>query len=322
MSMYAVSDAAPAVRVDPRSVAPAATKLPPDPQLIDLKKSADARRLFELEQLEVSWDDPTGTLWTFMRPRGRPSYNLDLLEDFHAWQRGIVAAFENRPNDLRYLLLGSRTPGVFNLGGDLSLFAARIRDRDRSALVAYGESCVRILHRNMNCLGLPMVTIGLAQGDALGGGFESLLSFNVIIAERGTKFGFPENIFGLFPGMGAYSLVARRVGAAFAEEMMLNGRIYTAEEMKDAGLVHILAEPGQGIAEARDFIQRSKRRHNGSRAVYKIGREVNPISLEELDRIVQVWADACLQLRDRDLKVMQRLVAAQDRLQSRPQAAE
>jgi DSF synthase len=321
MSMYAVSDARSA-RVDASTEAPAPTKLPFDPQLIDLKKSADARRLFELEQLEVSWDDPTGALWTFMRPRGRPSYNLDFLEDFHAWQRGILAAFEHRPHDLRYLLLGSRTPGVFSLGGDLDLFAAKIRARDRDALVAYGESCVRILHRNMNCLGLPMVTIGLAQGDALGGGFESLLSFNVIIAERGVKFGFPENIFGLFPGMGAYSLVARRVGAAFAEEMMLGGRVYTAEEMKDVGLVHILAEPGQGIAEARDFIQRSKRRHTGSRSVYQIGREVNPITLEELDRIVQVWADACLQLRDRDLKVMQRLVAAQDRLQNAPQAAE
>jgi DSF synthase len=294
MSMYAVSDAHSAVRAD--SVAPVPPKLPVDPWLIDLKKSADARRLFELEQLDVSWDDPTGALWTFMRPRGRPSYNVDLLEDFHAWQRGIIAAFENRPNDLRFLLLGSRTPGVFNLGGDLDLFAAKIRDRDRQALVAYGESCVRILHRNMNCLGLPMVTIGLAQGDALGGGFESLLSFNVIIAERDAKFGFPENIFGLFPGMGAYSLVARRVGAAFAEEMMLSGRIYTAEEMKDVGLVHILAEPGQGIAEARDYIERSKRRHTGSRSIYQVGREVNPITLMELDRIVQVWADACLQL--------------------------
>ena len=320
MSMYAVSDAHSLVRAD--SVTPVPPKLPVDPWLIDLKKSADARRLFELEQLDVSWDDPTGALWTFMRPRGRPSYNLDLLEDFHAWQRGIIAAFENRPNDLRFLLLGSHTPGVFNLGGDLDLFAAKIRDRDRQALVAYGESCVRILHRNMNCLGLPMVTIGLAQGDALGGGFESLLSFNVIIAERDAKFGFPENIFGLFPGMGAYSLVARRVGAAFAEEMMLSGRIYTAEEMKAVGLVHILAEPGHGIAEARDYIQRSKRRHTGSRSIYQIGREVNPITLAELDRIVQVWADACLQLRDRDLKVMHRLVSAQDRLQGTPQAAE
>jgi len=190
-----------------------------------------------------------------------------------------VAAFKDRSDQLQYLLLGSRTAGVFNLGGDLNLFADKIRNQDRQALVAYGESCVRILHRNMNGLGLPMITIGLAQGDALGGGFESLLSFNVIIAERGAKFGFPETMFGLFPGMGAYSLVARRTGAAFAEEMMLSGRIYTADEMKDAGLVHIVVEPGQAIAEARDYMQRNKRRHNGTRAIFQAGREVNPVTL-------------------------------------------
>jgi DSF synthase len=194
--------------------------------------------------------------------------------------------------------------------------------RDRTSLIAYGESCVRILHRNINTLGLPMITIGLAQGDSLGGGFESLLSFNIIIAEKGAKFGFPETLFGLFPGMGAYSLVARRTSASFAEEMMLSGRIYTAQEMKDAGLVHILAEPGQGIEAAREFMARNKRRHNGMRAVYQAGREVNPVSLAEFNRIVEIWADACLQLSDRDLKVMQRLVGAQDRLLTTVKAAE
>lgn len=285
--------------------------------------SFDARRLFELEQLEVSWEEATGALWTFMRPRGRPCYNPDFLDDFHAWQRGISAKFAGEPEVLQYLILGSRTPGVFNLGGDLNLFLAKIRERDRSALIAYGESCVRILHRNMNTLGLPVITIGLAQGDALGGGFESLLSFNVIIAERGAKFGFPETFFGLFPGMGAYSLVARRAGAAFAEEMMLSGRTYSAEEMKDAGLVHLVVEPGQGIAAVRDYMHRNKRRRIGARAVFAAGREVNPVPLAELDRIVEIWADACLQLSERDLKVMQRLVSAQDRLQGMPlQAAE
>jgi DSF synthase len=325
MSMYAYSNACSPGRAVAHAMpfVPTVPTVPViDPKVIDLKKSADALRLFALEQLEVTWEEQTGALWTFMRPRGRPSYNPDLLEDFHAWQRGIVAAFEHRPSELQYLLLGSRTAGVFNLGGDLDLFATKIRARDRQALVAYGESCVRILHRNMNSLGLPMITIGLAQGDALGGGFESLLSFNVIIAERGAKFGFPETLFGLFPGMGAYSLVARRVGGAFAEEMILSGRTYTAEEMKDVGLVHVLAEPGQGIAAASDYIQRNKRRHNGNCAVFQAGWAVNPVTLEELDRIVQIWADACLQLRDRDLKVMQRLVSAQDRLQYTGQAAE
>ena len=131
---------------------------------IDAKKSAEARRLFELEQLDVSWEQPTGALWTFMRPRGRPSYNLDILQDFHAWQHCISTVFTDRPEDLRYLVIGSRTPGVFNLGGDLDYFLAKIRERDRQALVAYGESCVRILHRNLNGLGLPMTTIGLGAG--------------------------------------------------------------------------------------------------------------------------------------------------------------
>ena len=293
-----------------------------DAKLLDLMKGADARRLFRLEQLEVNWDEQAGALWTFMRPRGRPSYNPDFLEDFHAWQRGISAMFADRPDDLRYLLLGSRTPGVFNLGGDLNHFLKKIQAGDRQGLVDYGESCVRILHRNMSTLGLPMITIGLAQGDALGGGFESLLSFNVIIAERNAKFGFPETMFGLFPGMGAYSLVARRVGAAFAEEMMLTGRIYSAEEMQEVGLVHLVVDQGQGIEAARDYMQKNKRRHVGGRAVYKAGHVVNPVTLDELDGIVQIWADACLQLRERDLKVMQRLVAAQDKLQYTTQAAE
>lgn len=317
----------------PGAYAPARTGVPTVPfvpplgpagehQTIDSAKDRDARRLFELGQLEVSWDQQIGTLWTFMRPHGRPSYNLALLEDFHAGQRGIEAAFADCPEKLKYLVLGSRTPGVFNLGGDLNYFLAKIRERNRPALVAYGESCVRVLHRNLDALGLPMITIGLAQGDAFGGGFETLLSFNVIVAERTAKFGFPESLFGLFPGMGAYSLLARRNNAAFAEEMMLSGRTYTADEMKAAGLVHMVVEPGQGIEAVRDYIQANSRRHAGARGVFRAGREVNPVTLGELDRIVAIWADSCLQLSDRDLKLMQRLVSAQDRLQGAMQAAE
>lgn len=172
--------------------------------------------LFHLRQLEVTWEERRGTLWTFMTPDGRPSYNPEMLSDFHSWQDAIERTFRNRKPELRYLVLGSRFPGVFSLGGDLSLFVDRIRKKDRDALLQYGRSCVQILYRNMMGLNLPLVTIGLVQGDALGGGFESLLSFNVVVAERGTKFGLPETLFGLFPGMGAYSFLARRVGAARA----------------------------------------------------------------------------------------------------------
>jgi DSF synthase len=270
--------------------------------------------LFDLQQLEVAWESDSRALWTFMRPRGRPCYNTDLLSDFHNWQALIRRSFEDAPDGIRYLVLGSRSPGVFSLGGDLSYFTGRIRDRDRASLVAYGRSCVRILHRNLEALKLPMITIGLVQGDALGGGLESLLSFDVVVAERGTKFGLPENLFGLFPGMGAHSILIRRLGVNRAAEMILRGSVFTAEEMYDWGIVHILAGPDEGVRTVQKYIEKNTRRHRSHLAVYEGFRIVNPIPLEELEQIVELWADAALCLTEHDLRVMERLVGAQDRL--------
>ena len=270
--------------------------------------------LFTLKQLDVAWDERSRTLWTYMRPDGRPCYNTNLLADFHKWQALIKSSFDRTDGGIRYLVLGSRTRGVFSLGGDLKYFLARIRDRDRSALVEYGRSCVRILHRNLEALKLPVVTIGLAQGDALGGGLESLLSFDVIVAERGARFGLPENLFGLFPGMGAHSFLMRRLGVHRAADMILHGATFTAQQMYDWGIVHVLAEPGEGVQAVQKYIDRNVRRHRAHVAVYEGFRIVDPISLSELEQIVDLWAETALSLKEQDLRLMERLASAQDRL--------
>jgi DSF synthase len=208
-------------------------------------------RLFDLGQLDVRWEADTGSLWTYMTPIDRPNFNRPMLRDFQRWQEEICREFASPNEGLKYLVLGSRFPGIFNLGGDLNLFAGFIAAGDRTGLVQYGRDCVSILHNNMRTLGLPIVTVALVQGDALGGGFEAVLSFNVIVAEKGSRFGLPEIAFGLFPGMGAHSLLSRKVGLAKAEEMMLSNKVYTAEEMHALGLVHVLAEPGEGEEAVR-----------------------------------------------------------------------
>jgi DSF synthase len=264
--------------------------------------------------LDVRWEESERTLWTFMRPDGRPSFNPAMLKDYVRWQDGIVEMCDASAAPPRYLVLGSRFPGVFCLGGDLDLFARCIRSGDREALIRYGNACVGILYRNMVSLDRPIVTIGLVQGDALGGGFEALLSFNVVVAERGARFGLPETTFGLFPGMGAHCFLSRRLGSAQAERMILSGKLHTAEEMHELGIVHVLAEPGEGEAAVRDYIRQNERRHGGHCGVYRATRAVNPITLDELEQIVEVWADAALELQSRDLKLMERLVLAQTRL--------
>ena len=273
-----------------------------------------SEELFNLNELECLYEDGRETLWTYMRPTGRPSFTPTMLTNFVDWQRLIGDNFGPGRVPLRFLVLGSRAPGVFCFGGDLELFQRMIRDRDRVGLMQYGYRCVEILHRNMQSLDLPMLTIGLVEGAALGGGFEALLSFDYIIAERGATFGLPEIMFGLFPGMGAHAILSRKLGSAMADKLIISNETFTAEQMFELGIVHRLAEPGEGIAACREFIDKSDRRHpglvNGRRAM-KLTR---PVSLEELKRIVDLWADAALQLREQDLKVMSRLASAQSRL--------
>ena len=280
----------------------------------DMPDEPVGRQPFAFVDLETRFDDELNTLWTYMRQRSRPSFNPGLLADFAMWQADISTARTSGTMPIRYVVLGSRFPGVFSLGGDLDLFAAHIRDGNRDALVAYGRACVAILHRNMRSLDQPIITIALVEGDALGGGFEALLSFNVVIAERGTKFGLPETNFGLFPGMGAHCFLSRRLGAARAEQMILSGRSYSAEDLYELGIVHALADPGRGRAEVEAYIRHNRRRHNGHCAIYEASRSVNPLKLDELEAVVDLWADAALRLSEADLKLMRRLVGAQTRL--------
>ena len=276
--------------------------------------SAIPEELLSLNELDVFYDDEFHTLWSYMRPAGRPSFTPTMLRDFETWQRLIAADFGPGKVPLRYLVLGSRAPGVFCFGGDLTLFHRLIAERNRSGLVHYGHRCCEILYRNIQSLDIPMLTIGMVEGAALGGGFEALLSFDYIIAERGATFGLPEVMFGLFPGMGAHALLTRKLGSAMADRLIMSNQTYSAEEMYDLGIVHQLAENGQGLGATREFIKRSDRRHGGLVNARRAAKAVWKLELSELNRITELWADAALQLREQDLKVMTRLAAAQQRL--------
>ncbi len=270
--------------------------------------------LLNLAQLEVFYEADAKALWTFMRPANRPSFTPSMLYDFERWQNLIGGNFGPGKLALDYLVLGSRSPGVFCLGGDLELFHGLIRSGNRDALVSYGNRCVEILHRNMHALNLPMITVGLVQGQALGGGFEALLSFDHIVAERGSTFGLPEIIFGLFPGMGAHAFLSRKLGTAMADRMILSSETYTAEAMYEMGIVQQLAEPGEGVDAVRKFISKSERKHSGLIGARRAMRTAAPIGLAELRDIVGHWADAALQLCESDLRLMSRLASAQVRL--------
>jgi DSF synthase len=273
------------------------------------------------EEVIVRHDRQDAILWCFMNQKGRPSYTYSLGHEIQQVQDWIAAnyavAANSQNDDLRFFVCGSKTPGVYNLGGDLLHFAECIRSQDFDAMKQYAETCVRMQYANSVGFGAPIITMALVQGDALGGGFEHALAFDILVAERSARMGLPEIIFNLFPGMGAYSFLCRRVGRQMAERFILEGKIYSAQELYDMGIVDILVEDGEGEAAIIEYTQRNRNRFAAERAIYRARRTATPVDLKELLDITHIWAETAMTLTDADVRKMERLAGAQERRMSR-----
>ncbi len=264
-------------------------------------------------QIKTHYDSKNRVAWLLMKGSPRPTFTPKLLKDIGDYFDSVKQDMhETNGEKYNYLVSGSNVEGVFNLGGDLALFCQLIRNNDREALFDYALKSTDLVYRNMTHLDVDLTTITLVQGDALGGGFESAISANVVVAERGVKMGLPEVLFNLFPGMGAYSILSRKIGCGATEKMILSGSLYSAEHLYDMGVVDILAEKGDGEIEVYKYIKSANRSQNTYRAIRKVKDICSQVSYQELLSIASIWADAALALTTRDLRIMERLVRRQN----------
>lgn len=267
--------------------------------------------------LDVRFDPASRTVWCAMRHENSVCWTLPLLHELNALNADIRALYAGGAcNDppIRFFVGGSLRAGVFNMGGDLAYFIDRARAHDAEGLRRYAYACVEAVYNNYHGFDSPVVTIALLEGDALGGGLEAALSCQFVIAERGVNLGFPEALFHTFPGMGAYSIVSRRLDAARAEKLILGGRVFKSEDLHDMGLIDDLVEKGEGQARARAFIAENSKRHALLAAMGKVRRRVAPLPLQELRDVTDIWVDSVMNLAPINLRKMEMLALSQDRL--------
>jgi DSF synthase len=244
----------------------------------------------------------------------RPCFRTALMEDMWSFLTSITLRESQRePGKLRHVVLASDAE-AFNLGGDLQLFSQLIREGNRQLLLDYARRCVDGVYHLHNGLGGDVRTIALVQGDALGGGLELALSCHTIVAEEGAGMGLPEVLFGLFPGMGAYSFLCKRVTPQVAEKIILDGNIYSSEEMHRMGVVDVLVPKGHGEAAVEEIIRKQQRSPHAYLALNAVRGIAQPVGYNELMGITEVWVDTALALGDKSLRTMGRIVNAQNRL--------
>jgi DSF synthase len=262
-----------------------------------------------LSQVTAYYEEGRNILWAMMHGNPRPCFNPELLLE----TKILMAAVQKSGLKVDFWVTGSSVPNLYNVGGDLAYFAESIRGGQREALKNYAHACVDAVQSTMAGFDCGAVTIAMIEGTAMGGGYEAALAHDFVLAQKDTKMGFPEIAFNLFPGMGAYSLVARKANRAVAEELISGGEAHSGEWHHQVGLVDQVFDQGMAFNTTRTFIDALRPKLNGIKAMLRTRRRVFPLDRSELIDITNDWAESAFMLEEKDLAYMERLVMLQNR---------
>ncbi|MEU0469226.1 enoyl-CoA hydratase/isomerase family protein [Amycolatopsis sp. NPDC006131] len=156
-------------------------------------------------------------------------------EKYNAIDAAVVDALENALTELEgdpairaIVLTGAGK--AFAAGADIAFYA----DADRVSFDAFTQRCNELCDRIAKCA-VPVVAA--VNGLALGGGFELVLSCDVVVAADEASFGLPEVSLGLLPGWGGTQRLTWHVGPNRAKWLVMSGERLDAEAAEAAGIV-------------------------------------------------------------------------------------
>ncbi|SEH00181.1 enoyl-CoA hydratase [Nonomuraea solani] len=178
-------------------------------------------------------------VWRLDRPEVRNAIDRELVAALHE----ACAAVEEEP---RVVLLTGEGP-AFAAGADIAQLRERRRD---DALRGINSKIFDRIHR------LPMPTIALIDGYALGGGAELAYACDFRIGTPSARIGNPETDLGIIAAAGAAWRLAELVGEPLAKEILLAGRVLTADEARAVHLLNDVVEPADLLAAGHRLADR------------------------------------------------------------------
>lgn len=155
--------------------------------------------------------------------------------------------------DLRAVVIRGTAEGGFAAGTDIRQFAGFASGADG---VAYERRVGAVVDK---LLAVPVPVLGLVEGAAVGAGLVVACCCDVVVAERGARFGAPiVRTLGNCLPTAVVGLLRRRLGAAATDAMLLTGSLVSAEALVAGGFVHRVVDPGGLEAAAEDLLRRTR----------------------------------------------------------------
>jgi enoyl-CoA hydratase len=174
---------------------------------------------------------------TFNRPKALNALNAALLGELSD-ALDKVAADEG----IRVLILTGSGDKAFVAGADITELAT-FNSLSAKNFATFGQAVIDKLQK------LPIIVIAAVNGFALGGGTEIAIACDFIYASENAKFGQPEINLGLIPGFGGTQRLPRLIGTNMAKELIFTGKMVSAAEGNQIGLVNKVVAPAALIDE-------------------------------------------------------------------------
>jgi enoyl-CoA hydratase/carnithine racemase len=211
------------------------------------------------------------------------SVTLAELEQF-------VAALGTLEKDAHALIISSvRTEG-FSAGADLRELYERSQAIPASKRQAAVREFLERIHRVMNAIdSAPLTTIAAVHGVTFGGGFELALTCDLLVADKMTRFCFPELRLGLIPGFGGIPRLKRDVGNAVVRDLLLTGRSINATKAQAVGLVSQVTAEGDALRVARATAAQLNKFDRATATAAK--SFIKSMPHEELRREIDIFCD-------------------------------
>jgi 3-hydroxyacyl-CoA dehydrogenase/enoyl-CoA hydratase/3-hydroxybutyryl-CoA epimerase len=176
--------------------------------------------------------DADGIAWLLFDREGASANTLSA--DVIAELDTVLGALESqRPTGL--VIRSAKTSG-FIAGADVNEFRGATDPRPVETSIGRAHAVIDRLE------GLKIPTVAVIHGFCLGGGLEVALACQSRIAIDGARFGFPEVMLGLHPGLGGTARFTRLVNPMQAMTLMLTGKTIDARKAKSLGLVDAVTQ--------------------------------------------------------------------------------
>src|SRR5437870_1155585 len=190
-------------------------------------------------------------LLTFDRPEsGANIFDATTLSDLDQ-----QLDFIEQDDSLEGVMIVSSKKSIFIAGADLKTLLHQAQTGEMRAFIAEGQ---RIFNR-LAALKIP--TCAAIHGACAGGGYETTLACDWRVAsdDPATRIGLPETTLGLIPAWGGCTRLPRLIGTEKAAEVILKGKLYSAQEAKQLGLVDEIVPRDQLLDAARKKLRDGKR---------------------------------------------------------------